>query len=118
MYDKFEEDHPDIKLEQVTMADDQAMSAALAAGKAPDLMLMDPSLAKERFKSGYVEPLDVYYDKYGWGDGMFGWARNAYVENITTIRCSWKTGGFSYKTDKSFGLVRFCDICTNLAFNQ
>ncbi|MBB3128522.1 raffinose/stachyose/melibiose transport system substrate-binding protein [Paenibacillus rhizosphaerae] len=93
MYDKFSADHPDVKLEQVTMADDQAMSAALAAGKAPDLMLMDPSLAKERFKSGYVEPLDKYYDQYGWGHDMFGWAKNAYVEGGKTIGVPWNYEG-------------------------
>lgn len=101
MYDKFEKDHPDIKLEQVTMSDDQAMSAALAAGKAPDLILMDPSQAKERYKSGYVEPIDRYFEKYGWGDNMFAWAKNAYFEDGKQIGVPWNYEGIILVYNKS-----------------
>lgn len=93
MYDKFEEANPDYKLEQVTLVDSQALSAALVAGEAPDLMLLDPSEAKERYKSGYVAPLDAYYEMYGWGSAMFNWAKNAYVEGETTIGVPWNYEG-------------------------
>src|SRR4051812_12407864 len=65
MYDLYTKDHPNVKLEQVNL-EGEATSAALIAGKAPDIMVMDPTDAKDRYKANYIDPLDAYYTKYGW----------------------------------------------------
>ncbi|QGQ98352.1 extracellular solute-binding protein [Paenibacillus psychroresistens] len=93
MYDLYTKDHPDIKLEQVMMTDDQAMSAALLSGKAPDIMVMDPSVAKERYKMKYIEPMDAYYKKYEWDKDMFPWAKNAFVDQGNVIGIPWNYEG-------------------------
>ncbi|NBD23883.1 ABC transporter substrate-binding protein [Paenibacillus glycinis] len=93
MYDAYEDKHPNIKLEQVTMKDDQTLAAALVSGEATDLMLMDPSAAKERYKSNYLAPLDAYYSKYGWDATMYKWAKNAYVEDDKAIGIPWNYEG-------------------------
>ncbi|MFD2612456.1 ABC transporter substrate-binding protein [Paenibacillus gansuensis] len=90
MYDLFEAENPGIKVKQTSVED---YAPALAAGKAPDLMLMDPFVAKESYKQNYVEPLDTYYDQYGWGDGMYKWAKNAYSMDGKTIGIPWNYEG-------------------------
>jgi len=92
MYDLYEQDHPDVRLEQVTV-ESKDLGAVLASGEAPDLMLMDPALAKDSFKQGYLEPMDKYYEQYGWSDDMFHWAKNAYVYKDQTIGVPWNYEG-------------------------
>lgn len=90
MYDLYAKDHPDVKLKQIKTQDN---APALAAGNAPDLMLMDPFQAKESYKLNYIEPLDAYYEKHGYGEGMFGWAKNAYSIDNKVIGIPWNYEG-------------------------
>lgn len=90
MYDLFTAENPNIKVKQVSVED---YAPALAAGKAPDLMLMDPFVAKESYKQKYVEPLDTYYEQYGYDNGMYKWAKNAYSIDGKTIGIPWNYEG-------------------------
>ncbi|HZG58751.1 ABC transporter substrate-binding protein [Paenibacillus sp.] len=90
MYDLFAAENPDIEIKEVTVED---YAPALAAGEAPDLMLMDPFAAKESYKQNYVEPLDRYYEQYGWDEGMFDWAKNAYSIDGKTVGIPWNYEG-------------------------
>ena len=97
MYDLYEKDHPKYKLKQVTIKDD---STALAAGEGSDLMLMDPFVAKESYKKGYVEPLDKYYEKYQYDKDMFAWAKNAYSYDGKIIGIPWNYEGLLFVYNK------------------
>jgi len=90
MYDLYEKDHPDYKIKQITIKD---IETALAAGEGSDLLLMDPFVAKESFKQGYIEPLDKYYEKYQYDKDMFKWAKNAYAFKGKTIGIPWNYEG-------------------------
>ncbi|MBM7564742.1 ABC transporter substrate-binding protein [Paenibacillus sacheonensis] len=113
MYDLYEDKHPNVKLEQVTMKDDQTLAAALVSGEAPDLMLMDPSAAKERFKSNYIAPMDEYYTKYGWDQTMYKWAKNAYVEDGKAIGIPWNYEGLIVMYNESMFKENGWTIPTN-----
>ncbi|MCL6547592.1 MAG: ABC transporter substrate-binding protein [Alicyclobacillus sp.] len=100
MYDLFEKDHPNIKLQEVTVSD---ISAALAANAAPDLMMMDPDVAKDAYKQHYIAPLDQYYKKYGWSKIVVNWARNAYSMKGVTLGIPWdQEGVFLYYNKDMF----------------
>lgn len=90
MYDLYQKENTGVKLKQVNIED---YAPALASGKAPDLMLMDPFVAKESYKQKYVEPLDAYYSTHGWDKGMFGWAKNAYSIDGKVIGIPWNYEG-------------------------
>ncbi|WHY02706.1 extracellular solute-binding protein [Neobacillus sp. DY30] len=90
MYDLYQKDHPEYKIKQVTIKE---VETALAAGEGSDLLLMDPFVAKESFKQGYVEPLDKYYEKYQYDKEMFQWAKNAYAFEGKTIGIPWNYEG-------------------------
>jgi raffinose/stachyose/melibiose transport system substrate-binding protein len=84
MYKEFSKKHPNVELKQVNVSTDN-IAPALAAGQAPDMLLIDPSIGKGLYKQGYLEPMDKYYDQFGWGTNMYGWARNAFKIDGKTI---------------------------------
>jgi raffinose/stachyose/melibiose transport system substrate-binding protein len=110
MYDLYKEDNPEIELKEVTVSD---MATSLAAGEAPDLMLMDPFLAKESYKQNYIEPLNAYYEEYGYGEKMFDWAKNAYMVDGNVVGIPWNYEGLLLYYNKSLFEENGWDVPTN-----
>lgn len=90
MYEQFMADNPNVKLNEVTVQD---VNVALAAGDAPDLLLMETFQIKEHYKLNNVEPLDAYSEKYGWGKEVFPWAKNSMTADGKLIAVPWNFEG-------------------------
>jgi raffinose/stachyose/melibiose transport system substrate-binding protein len=74
--DAFNADHPDIQVELLPQENlNDALRPAIQAGAAPDIIQTPgPSYVKEYFDAGFLLPMDMYAEQYGWQDKMLPWA--------------------------------------------
>lgn len=110
MYDRFMKKHPDIYLEEVTVQD---MNVALAAGKAPDLLVLENYKLMEQYKLGNIEPLDKYYKEYGWNNKIFKWASNSVDSGDKKVGLPWNFEGLMLVYNKTLFKQKGWKVPTN-----
>lgn len=110
MYNLYEKNNPEYELKQVSIPD---VSAALTAGAATDLIMLDPFQAKESFKADYIEPLNKGLKDYQFDEKFFGWAINSYKYKDKYIGIPWNYEGLLLFYNKTMFEKNGWEVPTN-----
>ena len=88
MFKEFTEAHPDIKIKVEMVAGggagpyQESLQTGMASGTGPDVYFeWGGELSGYFIDAGHAEPLERYYEKYGWDDIIIGWAKEAVTRN-------------------------------------
>ena len=103
MFKEFSETHPDIeiKLEMVAGGGagpyQESLQTGMASGTGPDVFFeWGGELAGYFIDAGHCEPLEPYYEKYGWNDIIIGWAKDAVTRNGKVYGVPVSTHGMTF----------------------
>ncbi|MDY0091724.1 MAG: extracellular solute-binding protein [Candidatus Vecturithrix sp.] len=108
MLAEFTETHPNIKVNLEIVAGggagpyQEALQTGMAAGTGPDVFFeWGGELAGYFIDAGHCEPLDAYYEKYGWDEIVIDWAKKAISRNGKVYGFPVSTHGmtFWYRVD-------------------
>jgi raffinose/stachyose/melibiose transport system substrate-binding protein len=108
MFKEFNDTHPNIEVVHESVAGggagpyQEALQTGMASGTGPDVFFeWGGELAGYFIDAGNCEPLEPYYEKYGWDKLVIGWAKEAIKRNGKVYGVPVSTHGmtFWYRVD-------------------